>query len=104
MSQAERVGHDLPVRAGKDYIVGGIEGTLSDSLKDGMTDIQIFTSMSDFSSIIGRNDGKKVRLWIYNIDQEKTRAVDLTPNSDWGGPGSIGCDVVMGALHVIPRR
>ena len=28
----------------------------------------------------------------------------MTPNSDWGGPGSIGCDVLMGALHIIPKR
>ena len=28
----------------------------------------------------------------------------LTPNSDWGGEGSLGCGIGYGYLHRIPER
>ena len=69
-----------------------------------MNYFQVFASASDFAAVIGRNENRLVRLWLYNNGSEATRAIDLTPNSGWDGPGSVGCDVLMGALHVIPRR
>ena len=92
--------HNQPVQEERDFILGCTE---SDDLEN-MNSFQTFRSASDFATVIGRNDGKKVRLWLYNNGSEATRAIDLTPNSGWDGPGSVGCDVLMGALHVIPRR
>ena len=88
------------MQAERDFIIGCTE---SDHL-DNMNYFQVFESASDFAAVIGRNDGRQLRLWLYNNGSEATRAIDLTPNSGWDGPGSVGCDVLMGALHVIPMR
>ena len=88
------------MQAERDFILGCTE---SDHL-DNMNYFQVFESASDFAAIIGRNDGRQLRLWLYNNGSEATRAIDRTPNSGWDGPGSVGCDVLMGALHVIPMR
>ena len=88
------------MQAERDFILGCTE---SDQL-DNMNYFQVFESASDFAAVIGRNDGRQLRLWLYNNGSEATRAIDLTPNSGWDGPGSVGCDVLMGALHVIPMR
>lgn len=63
-----------------------------------------FATMSDFAEFIGVNDRRYVRVWLYNLRSERVRKLDLRPNSEWGGLGSLGCDVVQGYLHVIPHR
>jgi len=39
---------------------------------------------------------------VYNTISNVIRLVNITPNSNWGGEGSIGCNVGYGYLHRIP--
>lgn len=41
---------------------------------------------------------------MYNFDLDTVREVLLTPNSAWGGEGSLGCGIGYGYLHRIPVR
>ena len=41
---------------------------------------------------------------MYNFDSDNVREVLLTPNSAWGGEGSLGCGIGYGYLHRIPIR
>ena len=43
-----------------------------------------------------------MKLYVYNSETDASREVILTPNSTWGGDGSIGCGIGYGYLHRIP--
>jgi hypothetical protein len=81
--------------ANDDYVIAGraLDGPL-----------QRFEAVSTFAGFVHEHDGKEIDLYVYNCVQEQTRAVRITPKSDWGGQGLLGCDVVHGAFHGIPSR
>ena len=43
-------------------------------------------------------------LQMYSLETEQIKEVGVVPNSDWGGQGMLGADVVQGYLHTIPAR
>ncbi|KAL7670062.1 hypothetical protein ACOME3_005000 [Neoechinorhynchus agilis] len=73
----------------KDYIVGA--------------DANIHAP-EDIFAFIENNNLNTIRLYVYNHLMDQTRMVLLTPNSDWGGPGFIGCQLSYGYLHRIPAQ
>lgn len=73
-----------------DYIIGSPHMTLR--------------SEDDFYSLVEDTLGKPLRLYLYNTEWDSCREVIIIPNHDWGGQGSLGCDVGYGLLHRIPRR
>ncbi|KAL1934268.1 hypothetical protein VTP01DRAFT_6450 [Rhizomucor pusillus] len=64
----------------------------------------VLTSEEDFYHFIDEYLGKPLRLYLYNSDWDSCREAIIVPNHDWGGNGSLGCDVGYGLLHRIPRR
>ncbi|KAI8388423.1 GRASP55/65 PDZ-like domain-containing protein [Radiomyces spectabilis] len=74
----------------KDFIVGSPHLSLQ--------------SEDDLFQLIEEFTGKSLRLYVYNSEWDKCREVLLVPHRDWGGHGSIGCDVGYGLLHRIPAR
>ncbi|KAF3694873.1 Golgi reassembly-stacking protein 2 [Channa argus] len=56
----------------------------------------------DLFSLVETHDRKEVKLYVYNTDTDNCREVLITPNSDWGGEGSLGCGIGYGYLHRIP--
>lgn len=70
-----------------DYIIGS-ENTLYNK--------------EDLLTLIEVNDRQPIRLFCYNADTDLTREVVLTPDSDWPGEGSLGCQLCTGYLHQIP--
>ncbi|KAL3316596.1 Golgi reassembly-stacking protein 2 [Cichlidogyrus casuarinus] len=62
----------------------------------------VLQSRDDFYDLIENNDGVAVKLYVYSTISDKCREVHLTPNSNWGGPGMLGCDIGYGYLHRIP--
>ncbi|KAI6241235.1 hypothetical protein M3Y99_00347400 [Aphelenchoides fujianensis] len=56
----------------------------------------------DLISLVQANIGKQVKLFVYNVDSDNVREVNLTPNDNWGGEGCLGCDIGYGYLHRIP--
>lgn len=55
-------------------------------------------------TLIETNEGKPLKLYVYNSDSDMTREITLTPNNGWGGEGSLGCGIGYGYLHRIPIR
>lgn len=54
--------------------------------------------------MIESSENKQLKLYVYNFDLDTVREVLLTPNSAWGGEGSLGCGIGYGYLHRIPIR
>ncbi|XP_064863647.1 Golgi reassembly-stacking protein 2-like isoform X3 [Oncorhynchus nerka] len=58
----------------------------------------------DLFSLIETHEGKGLKLYVYNTDTDNCREVVITPNSEWGGEGSLGCGIGYGYLHRIPTQ
>lgn len=56
----------------------------------------------DLIALVQANEGKPLKLYVYNVESDTVREVSLTPNSGWGGEGCLGCDIGYGYLHRIP--
>lgn len=77
------------LRSNSDYIIGA-DTLLNDS--------------EDFYALIESNQGRALKLYVYNSDSDSTREINLTPNIGWGGEGSLGCGIGYGYLHRIPMQ
>lgn len=77
------------LRSFSDYIIG------ADS---------ILHESEDLFTLIETHENKQLKLYVYNCDEDKCREVVITPNSKWGGDGSLGAGIGFGYLHRIPIR
>ncbi|XP_071445692.1 Golgi reassembly-stacking protein 2 [Hetaerina americana] len=84
-SPAEEAG----LKAFEDYIIGA-DSVLHES--------------EDLFSLIEAHEGRALKLYVYNTQEDACREVTITPNSGWGGEGSVGCGIGYGYLHRIPIR
>ncbi|XP_026854429.2 Golgi reassembly-stacking protein 2 [Electrophorus electricus] len=64
----------------------------------------VMNESEDLFSLIETHEGKGLKLYVYNTDTDSCREVVITPNSAWGGEGSLGCGIGYGYLHRIPTR
>ncbi|XP_069472291.1 Golgi reassembly-stacking protein 2 isoform X2 [Ambystoma mexicanum] len=64
----------------------------------------VMNESEDLFSLIESHEGKPLKLYVYNTDTDNCREVIITPNSAWGGDGSLGCGIGYGYLHRIPTR
>ncbi|CAH1789153.1 unnamed protein product [Owenia fusiformis] len=62
----------------------------------------ILHESEDLFTLIESHEGKPLKLYVYNTDTDGCREVTITPNSSWGGEGSLGCGIGYGYLHRIP--
>ncbi|XP_015248622.1 PREDICTED: Golgi reassembly-stacking protein 1-like [Cyprinodon variegatus] len=65
---------------------------------------QVLQDSEDFFSLIEANEGKSLKLLVYNVQTDQCREIVVTPNGAWGGEGSLGCGIGYGYLHRIPSR
>lgn len=77
------------LRSFSDYIIG------ADS---------ILHESEDLFSLIETHEGKQLKMYVYNADEDSCRELIITPNLRWGGEGSLGCGIGFGYLHRIPIR
>lgn len=77
------------LRAFSDYIIGA-DSVLHES--------------EDLFTLIEAHEGRALKIYVYNTEQDSCREVTITPNSAWGGEGSLGCGIGYGYLHRIPIR
>jgi len=64
----------------------------------------LFTDSEDFFNLVNANMQKPILFYVYNALIEDVRIISITPNKEWGGSGSLGCDIGYGYLHRIPVR
>ncbi|XP_055687560.1 Golgi reassembly-stacking protein 2 [Lutzomyia longipalpis] len=84
-SPAEEAG----LRSFSDYIIGA-DSVLHES--------------EDLFTLIVSHEGRPLKMYVYNTDDDACREVTIRPNSKWGGEGSMGCGIGYGYLHRIPVR
>ncbi|KAJ9584158.1 hypothetical protein L9F63_021493, partial [Diploptera punctata] len=77
------------LRAFTDYVIGA-DSVLHES--------------EDLFTLIEAHEGRPLKLYVYNTNEDSCREVSITPNSSWGGEGSLGCGIGYGYLHRIPIR
>lgn len=77
------------LRAFSDYVIGA-DSVLHES--------------EDLFTLIEAHEGRPLKLYVYNTSEDSCREVSITPNSSWGGEGSLGCGIGYGYLHRIPIR
>ncbi|KAF2072914.1 hypothetical protein CYY_005771 [Polysphondylium violaceum] len=82
--------HDAALETRTDFIVG--------------TPDIIFNEQEDFFTLINNNMYRPIQLYVYSTLTENVRLVNITPNKNWGGSGSLGCDIGYGLLHRIPTK
>ena len=63
-----------------------------------------FVDDNDFMQFIKANEKKPLNIYVYSSETEKIRMLTLTPDSNWGGSGSLGGDIGYGNLHSLPTR
>jgi len=51
---------------------------------------------------VNEKKGKPLPLYVYSTNTDSIRSIHITPNKNWGGTGSLGCDIGFGYLHRIP--
>ncbi|VEN53852.1 unnamed protein product [Callosobruchus maculatus] len=64
----------------------------------------ILHESEDLFNLIENHDGVSMKLYVYNSQDDSCREVTITPNSQWGGVGLLGCGIGYGYLHRIPVR
>lgn len=64
----------------------------------------ILHESEDLFTLIEAHEGRPLKLYVYNTGDDSCREVSITPNSSWGGEGSLGCGIGYGYLHRIPVR
>lgn len=58
----------------------------------------------DLYALVESHEGRCLKLYVYSSIEDACREVTITPNSKWGGEGSLGCGIGYGYLHRIPVR
>jgi hypothetical protein len=58
----------------------------------------------DLFTLIESHENKQLKLYVYNCEMDNVREVLITPNTAWGGEGSLGCGIGYGYLHRIPIK
>ncbi|KAJ9596181.1 hypothetical protein L9F63_027196, partial [Diploptera punctata] len=79
------------LRAFTDYVIGA-DSVLHES--------------EDLFTLIEAHEGRPLKLYVYNTNEDSCREVSITPNSSWGGRRKehLGCGIGYGYLHRIPIR
>ncbi|KAM7104141.1 Golgi reassembly-stacking protein 2 isoform 2-T2 [Molossus nigricans] len=96
----ENVWHVLEVESNSPAAVAGLRPH-SDYIIGADT---VMNESEDLFSLIETHEAKPLKLYVYNTDTDNCREVIITPNSAWGGEGSLGCGIGYGYLHRIPTR
>eukprot|EP00124_Ichthyophonus_hoferi_P002086 Ihof_evm7s130 gene=Ihof_evmTU7s130 len=68
------------------------------------TPLKIITDPSDLGFLLDKYDKKPLQFYVYNSDDDDIRMVTIVPDRDWGGEGSLGCNIGTGLLHRIPPK
>eukprot|EP00941_MAST-03F_sp_MAST-3F-sp1_P000937 g937.t1 len=65
---------------------------------------EMLTMTSELAYVVEDHMYEPLGLWVYNATSDIIRLAFITPNDQWPGEGSLGCDVGEGYLHALPNR
>ncbi|GMT00954.1 hypothetical protein PENTCL1PPCAC_23128, partial [Pristionchus entomophagus] len=95
---SQNVWHVLTVQPNSPASIAGLQSNMDYILGAE----SVLAQAEDLTALVQANEGKPLKLYVYNVDSDVVREVSLTPNSAWGGEGCLGCDIGYGYLHRIP--
>uniref|UniRef100_A0A2P2I2L7 Golgi reassembly-stacking protein 2-like n=1 Tax=Hirondellea gigas TaxID=1518452 RepID=A0A2P2I2L7_9CRUS len=96
----ENVWHILDVEDKSPAAIAGLEGH-----KDYIIGADsVLHESEDLFSLIEAHNTRPLKLYVYNVTSDQCREVTVTPDSHWGGEGSLGCGIGYGYLHRIPNQ
>jgi hypothetical protein len=58
---------------------------------------------SDYKQDAKEESLEALEIFVFHRRSASLRRVRLTPNSEWGGAGALGCDVGYGTAHKLPN-
>lgn len=96
----ENVWHILEVHPGSPAELAGLS-SFNDYIIGADSVLQ---ENEDLYALIEAHEARNLKLFVYNSVTDSCREVTITPNSKWGGEGSVGCGIGFGYLHRIPVR
>jgi len=64
----------------------------------------ILHESEDLFTLIENHEGRSLKLYVYNTEEDACREVNIVPNSGWGGAGNLGAEIGFGYLHRIPLK
>lgn len=84
-----------------DYIIGAdsvlqVIGDLLLIMSDQYRSCVPVQESEDLFTLIDSHEGKPLKLFVYNFITDACREVTITPNTTWGGEGSMGCGIGYG--------
>eukprot|EP00117_Sycon_ciliatum_P017857 scpid83125/ scgid16686/ Golgi reassembly-stacking protein 2; Golgi phosphoprotein 6; Golgi reassembly-stacking protein of 55 kDa; p59 len=94
----ERVWHVLDAQPSSPAALAGLQSD-SDYIVGAE---RVLHEESDFYNLVESCDGRAMKLYVYSSVTDSCREVQLSPNSNWGGDGLLGCRIGYGYLHRIP--
>ena len=59
----------------------------------------VIKDKNDLFQLVEASVGKQLRLFVYNWTNDACREVTIIPDPNWGGDGSLGCDIGFGLLY-----
>jgi len=63
-----------------------------------------FESVDEFQELLYARNGYPLEIVTYNTMEGVAKLTKVVPNTNWGGEGILGCAILSGALHKIPKR
>ena len=94
----ENVWHVLEVMPGSPAAIAGLQSDVDFIIGSEV----MLSDGDDFFALVESHDGKPLKLFVYNTVTDGCREIEITPNSNWGGEGALGCGIGYGYLHRIP--
>lgn len=95
---SENVWHILEVHPGSPADLAGLR-SFTDYIIGADS---ILHETEDLDTLIRNHEARLLKLYVYNVEDDTCREVNITPNAAWGGEGSLGCGIGYGYLHRIP--
>ncbi|PFH37865.1 gorasp2-prov protein [Besnoitia besnoiti] len=62
----------------------------------------VFRDLDDLVESVSASLKRHMQIFVFNAASETIREVFIVPNNDWGGEGSLGCELGSGYLHRLP--
>ena len=62
----------------------------------------VFKDEGDLEYVLSSCLNTEVAFYVYNSTDDTVRQVSIVPDPNWGGEGSLGCDIGRGILHRLP--
>ena len=98
---SENVWHILNVAANSPASAAGLQSQMDYIIA---ADSLPLDERDDLFGLIESHNNSQLKLYVYNVVTDVCREVLITPSTEWGGEGCLGCGIGYGYLHRLPKK